>query len=205
MKLDVPATRMELLRLKKRLPIAYRGHKLLKDKLDELIHNMMDLSSKIRDLRQEVDREIATAFGSFYFAQSRYPARELDCALLLPMKKIKIETEFSQILNVRVPRFERKVEGTFLSYGFSRTSGDLDISLEAIDRVLERLLELAELEKRLELIAIEIEKTRRRVNALEFVLIPSMEETIHYITQKFAEFERGNLTRIMRCQEKIRG
>jgi len=205
MKLDVPATRMELLRLKKRLPIAHRGHKLLKDKLDELIHNMMELSQKIRNLRKEVDQEIATAFGSFYFAQSRFHGKELGCALLMPMKKIEIKTEFHQILNVRVPKFEKKVEGTVLSYGFLKTSGDLDISLEAIDRVLERLLELAELEKRLELIAIEIEKTRRRVNALEFVLIPAMEETIRYITQKFAEFERGNLTRIMRCQEKIRG
>ncbi|HID32604.1 MAG TPA: V-type ATP synthase subunit D [bacterium (Candidatus Stahlbacteria)] len=204
MKLDIPATRMELLKLKKRLPIAYRGHKLLKDKLDELIHNMMDLAERVRELRWKVDKEIATAFGSFYFAQSRFPQKELQCALLAPMKKVEIKTEFDQVLNVRIPRFEKKVEGTILSYGFLKTSGDLDISTEAIDRVLEHLLELAALEKRMELIAIEIEKTRRRVNALEFVLIPAMEETIKYITQKFAEFERGNLTRIMRVQEKIR-
>jgi len=98
MKLDVPATRMELLRLKKRLPIAHRGHKLLKDKLDELIHNMMELSQKIRNLRKEVDQEIATAFGSFYFAQSRFHGKELGCALLMPMKKIEIKTEFHRHL-----------------------------------------------------------------------------------------------------------
>lgn len=201
MKLDIPPTRMQLLRLKRRNVIARRGHKLLKDKQDELIRKIMELVRQIQELRLTVEKELQSAYNYFYFASSKQLPNTTEEALLGANKKIEIDYSSERVFNVRIPKFTKKISGTMLSYGFLSTSGDLDLSLKKIDSLLEGLLRIAELEKALEILAIEIEKTRRRVNALEFILIPSIEETIKYINLKLSEIERGDLTRLMRVKE----
>lgn len=201
MKLDIPPTRMQLLRLKRRNIIARRGHKLLKDKQDELVRKIMELVKQIQDLRLKIEKELESAYSFFYFASSKQAPNTTEEALLGGNKKIEIEYTSERVFNVRIPKFIKKISGTMLSYGFLNTSGDLDLALKKIDALLEGLLRIAELEKALEILAIEIEKTRRRVNALEFILIPSIEETIKYINLKLSEIERSDLTRLMRVKE----
>lgn len=205
MKLDVSPTRMELLGLKKRTGIAKRGHKLLKDKQDELMRKLLDLLKNLRELREKVERELENAIGRFLFARSGMEPSEVEEAFLLPGKELSIELEKRRFLNVEVPVFKRVISGRMHCYGFAFTSCELDLSLLALDRVIEDIIELAEYEKSLELIVLEIERTRRRVNALEYVLIPSLEETVKYIQMKLSEMERGNLSRLMRIKEVIRG
>ncbi len=205
MKLDIPPTRMQLLRLKRRGVIARRGHKLLKDKQDELMRQILTLVNKIRDLRLKIEEELKRAFGYFYFASSKQAPKATDEALLATTKTIDIDYVTERILNLRVPKFSKKISGGLIGYGFMTTSGDLDLALLKIDQLISRLLELAEFEKTLELLATEIEKTRRRVNALEYILIPSIDETIKFINLKLSEIERGDLTRLMRVKEIVRG
>jgi V/A-type H+-transporting ATPase subunit D len=201
MRLDIPPSRMQLLRLKRRNIIAQRGHKLLKDKQDELIRKIMELVRQIQDLRLNIQKELESAYSYFYFASSKQLPNTTEEALLGSDKRIEIEYTTERIFNVRIPKFIKKIYGTMLSYGFLNTSGDLDLALKKIEGLLEGLLKIAELEKALEILAIEIEKTRRRVNALEFILIPSIEETIKYINLKLSEIERSDLTRLMRIKE----
>ncbi|MEO0161665.1 MAG: V-type ATP synthase subunit D [candidate division WOR-3 bacterium] len=201
MRLDIPPTRMQLLRLKRRNIIARRGHKLLKDKQDELVRKVMELVKQIQVLRLQIEEELNRAYSFFYFASSKQAPDVTEEALLGSDKKIEIEYYEERIFNVRIPRFIKKISGTMLSYGFLNTSGDLDQALRKIDLLLEGLLKIAELEKALEILSIEIEKTRRRVNALEFILIPAIEETIKYINLKLSEIERSDLTRLMRVKE----
>jgi len=205
MKLDIPPTRMQLLRLKRRGVIARRGHKLLKDKQDELMRRILEMVNKIRESRLKIEEELRRAFGYFYFASSKQAPKATDEALLSTTKLIDIEYTTERILNLKIPKFSKKISGGLIGYGFMTTSGDLDLALLKIDRLISRLLELAELEKALELLADEIEKTRRRVNALEYILIPSIDETITFINLKLSEMERGDLTRLMRVKEIVRG
>ncbi|MEO0142131.1 MAG: V-type ATP synthase subunit D [candidate division WOR-3 bacterium] len=203
MKLAVPPTRMQLLRLKRRLMVAKRGHKLLKDKQDELMRKILELIYRIRNLRLEIEKELDIAYGYFYFASSKQSLNATEEALLGSDKTIEVEFKTQRILNLRIPLFKRIIKGRIVGYGFLFTSGDLDLALMRIDKLLERLIELAEMEKSLEILAIEIEKTRRRVNALEFILIPSIEETIRFINLKLSEIERSDLTRLMRIKEIV--
>ena len=196
---------MQLLRLKRRGVIARRGHKLLKDKQDELMRQILTLVSKIKDLRLKIEEELKRAFGYFYFASSKQAPKATDEALLATTKTIDIDYVAERILNLKIPKFTKKISGGLIGYGFMTTSGDLDLALLKIDQLISRLLELAELEKTLELLATEIEKTRRRVNALEYILIPSIYETIKFINLKLSEMERGDLTRLMRVKEIVRG
>jgi V/A-type H+-transporting ATPase subunit D len=205
MKLDIPPTRMQLLRLKRRGTIARRGHKLLKDKQDELMRQILALVNKIRDLRLKIEEELQKAFGYFYFASSKQAPKATDEALLATTKTVDIDYKAERVLNLRIPKFSKKISGGLIGYGFMTTSGDLDLALLKIDQLISRLLELAELEKTLELLATEIEKTRRRVNALEYILIPSIDETIKFINLKLSEMERSDLTRLMRVKEIVRG
>ncbi|HEC78153.1 MAG TPA: V-type ATP synthase subunit D [candidate division WOR-3 bacterium] len=205
MKLDIPPTRMQLLRLKRRGVIARRGHKLLKDKQDELMRRILEMVNKIRESRLKIEEELRRAFGYFYFASSKQAPKATDEALLSTTKLIDIEYTTERILNLKIPKFSKKISGGLIGYGFMTTSGDLDLALLKVDRLISRLLELAELEKALELLADEIEKTRRRVNALEYILIPSIDETIKFINLKLSEMERGDLTRLMRVKEIVRG
>jgi V/A-type H+-transporting ATPase subunit D len=205
MKLDIPPTRMQLLRLKRRGVIARRGHKLLKDKQDELMRQILELINKIRDARLTIEDELRQAFSYFYFASSKQSPKATDEALLATTKSIDIDYTTERILNLKIPKFTKKISGGLIGYGFMTTSGDLDIALLKIDQLISHLLELAELEKGLELLSTEVEKTRRRVNALEYILIPSIYETIKFINLKLSEIERGDLTRLMRVKEIVRG
>jgi len=204
MKLDIPPTRMQLLRLKRRGSIARRGHKLLKDKQDELMRRILELVTRIRDARLRIEEELKSAFGYFYFASSKQGQKATDEALLAATKHIEIDYTAERVLNLKIPKFNKRISGGMIGYGFLTTSGDLDLALLKIDKLISRLLELAELEKALELLASEIEKTRRRVNALEYILIPSIDETIKFINLKLAEMERGDLTRLMRVKDIVR-
>ncbi len=205
MRLAVGATRMQLLRLKRRLAIARRGHKLLKDKQEELMRRILGLIEEIRTHRHKVERETATILGRFAVARAAYGPEALDEAVMLPSRKVSVSVTTRNVMNVRVPVFRKEITGKTRCYGFAATSGELDFALSALDDLLDSLLILAEKEKSLELLADEMEKTRRRVNALEFVLIPNIEETVKFINLKLAEAERGDLTRLMRVKEIIRG
>lgn len=196
---------MQLLRLKRRGTIARRGHKLLKDKQDELMRRILDLVTRIREARLRIEEELKRAFGYFYFASSKQNPRATGEALLATTKVVSIDYTTERVLNLKIPRFTQQISGGLIGYGFLTTSGDLDLALLKIDKLISHMLELAELEKALELLATEIEKTRRRVNALEYILIPSIEETVKFINLKLSEIERGDLTRLMRVKEIVRG
>jgi V/A-type H+-transporting ATPase subunit D len=205
MKLSVGATRMQLMRLKKRLAIARRGHKLLKDKQEELMRRILGLVTEIRSHRQKVEAETARILGRFRVARAVYGPENLETAVMLPSRRVAVTVSTQAVMNVRVPVFHKEISGRSRCYGFTATSGELDFALESLDSLLDSLLILAEKEKALELLADEMERTRRRVNALEFVLIPNIEETVKFINLKLAEAERGDLTRLMRVKEIIRG
>lgn len=205
MRLNVNATRMELLKLRRRLVIAERGHKLLKDKLEELMRNVYSLVDEIQALRKEVEDALRKAFARYALAKNQRNPRSADIATSLPSVTLEIESGTKRILNVKAPTFKPRLEGKMRCYGFLETSAELDLSLEAIFAVLEKMVLLAEKEKTLELVAEEIERTRRRVNALEYIVVPNIKETISYINLKLSEMERGNLTRLMRIKEIIRG
>ena len=205
MLLEVNATRMELLRLKKRLVLARRGHKLLKDKEDELMRQFLDLVNKNRDLREKLEAQLIAASQNFLMARAVMDRESMEEAIMFPKQKLELSVSTASIMNLRVPRFELKSEGTVHSYGFVNTSAELDSALQLYSDLLPEMVKLAETEIAVQLLADEIEKTRRRVNALEYVLIPNLEETIRYITMRLSEMERSNLTRLMKIKEMVRG
>ncbi len=205
MRLAVSATRMQLLRLKKRLAVARRGHKLLKDKQEEMMRVILALVADIRGERQKVEDRMAGILGRFAIARASYGSEALDEAVMLPSKQVSVQVTTRNIMNVRVPVFRKTISGRSRCYGFATTSGELDLALADLDQLLDPLLVLAEKEKSLELLAAEMERTRRRVNALEFVLIPNLVETVKFINLKLAEGERSDQTRLMRVKEIIRG
>ena len=196
----VNPTRMELLRLKKRLSLAQRGHKLLKDKRDELMRQLLEMIGSVKNLRMSIENEFQSILESFILAKALMGPRQTEQALIISEKEISVSVSEKNIMSVRVPVFKREVSGEIMSYGFLNTSGEMDISLDKFDRFLELLLTLAEKEKTVHLMANEIEETRRRVNALEYRLIPEFEETIKYITMKLAESERSNIIRLMKVK-----
>ncbi|MBN1425862.1 V-type ATP synthase subunit D [Candidatus Fermentibacteria bacterium] len=202
-RLAVNATRMELLRLRKRVALARRGHKLLKDKQDELMRRFLELLARTQELRRQVEDGLARAHWSFSYASATMSPEIMDVAFLLSPAELTIETSTVPVLNLRTPRFELKSEGSTHGYGFAFTSGALDIALEQYQAILPAMVELAEREKGLEMLSEQIEKTRRRVNALEYVLIPNLVETIRYITLRLSEMERGDLTRIMKVKSML--
>ncbi len=204
MLLNVNATRMELLHLKKRLVLAKRGHKLLRDKQDELMRFIQELVKVIKELREEVEKELSSAIKRFLFVRASMDTMDIEEAFLMPRMKFTLEMDVKNIMNVKVPVFKKKVEGEAVCYGFATTSPEMDLALLSIEKVFEKLIDLSEREKRLELLAQEMEKTRRRVNALEYILIPNLEETSKYIYMKLSEMERANITRLMRIKDVIR-
>lgn len=201
--INVNPTRMELSKLKKRLATARRGHKLLKDKRDEMVRRFMDYIRKNRDLRMEVDEKLAAAAGRFATAQAVMGEAEVAEALLCPAREAKISLSKETIMNVDVPKITYQVEDQSddLPYGFAFTSPELDQSVLDMSELLPLLIELAQTEKVCNLLADEIEKTRRRVNALEHIMIPEMEETIKFITMKLEDNERANITRLMKFKD----
>ncbi|MCK4326038.1 V-type ATP synthase subunit D [bacterium] len=205
MRISVNPNRMELLRLRKRLLLARRGHKLLKDKQEELMRRFLELVEESRRLREEVEEKLGRVYRDFLLARGVMPREMLEEASMFPKRKLKITTQLIPVMNLRLPKLDLTEEGEFDCYGFIDTSGDLDISLSLLSDVLPSMVRLAEVEKWIELLAEEIQRTRRRVNALEYILIPSLEETIRYIGMKLNERERGNLTRLMKVKELVSG
>ena len=200
----VNATRMELLRLKKRLQLAARGHKLLKDKRDELMRLLMEIIDEVKDLRLSVESEFRSILERFVLAKAKMGPFQVEQALLMPVKKISVKVSKKNLMSVRVPEFAKEVSGGIIPYGYLNTSGDIDISLDKFDKFIESLLILAEKEKTVQLMATEIQETRRRVNALEYKLIPSLEETIKFIAMKLDENERAGIVRLMKVKDIVR-
>ncbi|MEG1255660.1 V-type ATP synthase subunit D [Clostridium sp.] len=207
-RLNVNPTRMELSKLKKRLATATRGHKLLKDKQDELMRRFIELVKYNNKLRSEVEDKLQDAFKDFLMASAAISPEFLEEAISFPKESISLELSEKNIMSVNVPvmNFVRKLEGdsgSIYPYGFYSTSSELDNSIEQLYLILPKLLELAEVEKSCQLMADEIEKTRRRVNALEYMTIPQLQETIKYIKMKLDENERGALSRLMKVKDMM--
>lgn len=200
----VNATRMELLRLKKRLLLASRGHKLLKDKRDELMRLLLEIIDEVKEMRLSVEKEFDSILEMFVLAKARMGPFQIEQALLMPSKKISVSMIQKNLMSVRVPEYSKEVSGNIIPYGFLNTSGDIDISLDKFDKFIEDLLSLAEKEKTVQLMATEIEETRRRVNALEYKLIPDLQETIKFITMKLDENERAGTVRLMKVKDIVR-
>ena len=200
-------TRMELTRLKGRLKTARRGHKLLKDKRDELMKQFMDVIRENRAIRKRVEEGLMRAHGAFTVAAALMSPEMLEQSLLYPKQSVELDMTFENIMSVDVPRYQFHTKsqeaGEIYPYGFAQTSGELDDAVDALSGVFQDMLRLAEVEKTSQLLAEEIEKTRRRVNALEYVKIPQMEESIRYITMKLDENERANTIRLMKVKELV--
>ncbi|MGI6725933.1 MAG: V-type ATP synthase subunit D [Christensenellales bacterium] len=202
----VNPTRMELTTMKRRLATAKRGHKLLKDKRDELVRRFIQIVRENASLREQVEQALGGALRDFSMASAVMEPGALYQALLYPARQAAFTMDRRNILSVRVPVFhmdEDSLGKTVLPYGLAETSAQLDGAIETMAQVLPLLIKLAETEKTSSLLADEIQKTRRRVNALEYVMIPQFEETIRYITMKLDENERGALTRLMKVKDMI--
>ena len=200
-------TRQELTRLKGRLRTAQRGHKLLKDKRDELMKQFMDVVRENRALRRRVEESLMRANGSFTVAAALMSPEMLEQSLLYPKESVSVDMTFQNIMSVDVPRYQfhtrGQAAGEVYPYGFAQTSGELDDAVDEMARVFRDMLRLAEVEKTSQLLAQEIEKTRRRVNALEYVKIPEIQASIKYITMKLDENERANTIRLMKVKDML--
>jgi V/A-type H+-transporting ATPase subunit D len=204
MLLKVNPNRMELLRLKKRLVIAKRGHKLLKDKRDALIQEFIHLVKENKTIREELENKLMKCYIIFSNASSLMSKITLEETLMFPKAKSTIELTFKNIMGVNVPKYIFKFEGNIYAYSLFNTTPELDLALRNFYEILPLMLQLAELDKAVSLLAYEIEKTRRRVNALEYILIPDLENTIKFITMKLDEMARSTTSAIMRIKEIIR-
>lgn len=206
-KTQVNPTRMELTRLKKKLVTATRGHKLLKDKRDELMRQFLDLARENMELRKKVEAGILSANRNFVIAKAGMSEETLNTALMAAKQEVYLETGSKNIMSVDIPVFEYKTrtadENDIYSYGFAFTSCDLDDAVKSLAEVLPDMLKLAETEKACKLMAAEIEKTRRRVNALEHVIIPETQKNIKYITMKLDENERSTQIRLMKVKDMM--
>ncbi|MBQ7278334.1 MAG: V-type ATP synthase subunit D [Clostridia bacterium] len=197
-------TRMELSNLKKRLKTAVRGHKMMKDKRDELVRRFIVLARQNKALREQTEEKLQKAMDNFVLAKATMSNNEVEEALLYPARGMEVEADTQSILSIPVPKMALSTgEDMVYPYGFSSTSADLDGAVQAIAEVLPLMLQLAEAEKSTARLADEIEKTRRRVNALEYVMIPQYTEAIHAIQMKLDENERGNLSRLMKTKEML--
>ena len=207
-KLNVNPTRMELSRLKIRLKTAVRGHKLLKDKQDELMRQFIDMIKKNKKLREKVEEMLQNSFKDFLLSRGVMSDEMLENAIAYPKEKIGVEVKKKNIMSVNVPQmtFVRENEGNqgmIYPYGYAQTSADLDDAIDGLNSVMDNLLELAEVEKACQLMADVVEKTRRRVNALEYMTIPQLQETIRFIQMKLDENERGSITRLMKVKDMM--
>ena len=200
----VTPTRMVLNQLKGRLKTARRGHKLLKDKRDELMRQFMDVVKENKVLRDRVESGLTGAFASLQVASAIMSPEMLEQALLYPRQSVELDMKFKNIMSVNVPVYSFTTKNNDPSeiypYGFAQTSGELDDALEKMAKVFEDMLQLAQVEKTMQLLAEEIEKTRRRVNALEYVMIPELEQNIKYITMKLEENENATKIRLLKVK-----
>ena len=204
---QVNPTRMELTRLKKKLVTAVRGHKLLKDKRDELMRQFLDKVRENKALREEVETALVSANQNFMLARAGMPDEMLNTALLAPKQELTISADTQNVMSVEIQDFDFKTrtpdQNDMYSYGFAFTTGDLDDAILSLSEVFPKMLKLAEVEKSCQLMAAEIEKTRRRVNALEHVMIPELQTNIKYITMKLDENERSTQIRLMKVKDMM--
>jgi len=201
---NVNATRMELLRLRRRVELALRGHKLLSEKRDEISRHLIRIAREIGPLRKRVEKELLETCRRFMLARATMEPEEVKAALAVPTKKFSLAVKFASIMSVKVPQLTKEMSGDIICYGYAHTSGPLDVALLALERAFDGLVELAEKEKQARLLAVELQMTRRRVNVLEHVLIPELQETIKFIYDKLGEAERDNTTRLMKIADLIR-
>lgn len=204
---QVNPTRMELTRLKKKLKTAVRGHKLLKDKRDELMRQYLDLVRENMALRLKVEEGIKNTNRNFVIAKAGMSEQTLHTALMAPKQEVYLECGRKNVMSVDIPVFQYKTRtadaNDIYSYGFAFTSNDLDDAVKSLADILPEMLKLSETEKACQLMAAEIEKTRRRVNALEHVVIPQTEQNIRYITMKLDENERSTQIRLMKVKDMM--
>ena len=205
--INVNPTRQELTRLKHRLRTCVRGHKLLKDKRDELMKQFMDTVRENRALRAKVEEGLMQAHNAFTVAAALMSSEAMEQALLYPKQAVALDMGVANIMSVNVPTYQFRTRnddpGEIYPYGFAATSGELDTAVDALARVFQDMLKLAQMEKAAQLLSEEIQKPRRRVNALEYVKIPQMEEAIKYITMKLEENERAATIRLMKVKDML--
>ena len=198
---------MELTRLKGKLVTAIKGHRLLKDKRDELMREFLDLVRENMELRKKVEQEIRNANRNFVLARAGMSEETLKAAMMAPKQEVTLNTGKKNVMSVNIPVFNYQTrtadENDIYAYGFAFTSSDLDGAVQSLSDVLPSMLKLAEVEKSCQLMAVEIEKTRRRVNALEHVIIPETREGIRYITMKLGENERSTQVRLMKVKDMM--
>jgi len=204
MKIKVSATRMQLMRLKKRLSLAKKGHKLLKDKQDQLVREFFNVIYIYKDLRNNVEEELMKAYSSMIVARGVMQDSQLENAFMIPSKNIKLEAKFKNVMSVKIPQFKIQTEGEGKPFSIISTPFELDTAYNTFEHIAEKLIELSQVEKEVKEIAREIEITRRRVNALEYVLMPDLQEAIRFITMKIGEMERSNLSRLMKIKDIVR-
>lgn len=208
-RLNVTPTRMNLNTLKKRLATSKRGYKLLKDKQDELMRQFLEKIRENKRLREEVEADLKDSSKGFLMASSFMSPEFLEEAVSFPTQKIGVDIKVKNVMSVRIPKMEFKIDkegnenASMYPYGLAQTSADLDLAINGLNKVMDKLLTLAELEKSTQLMADEIEGTRRRVNALEYRTIPDLEETIKYIRAKLEENERATISRLMKVKDII--
>ena len=207
-RLKVNPTRMNLSILKDKLDNAARGHKLLKDKQDELMRQFITLIKENKKLRLEVEEKLQNSFKAFLMASTAMSPEMLEEAISLPTMQTLVEIKKKNVMSVDVPEMEfitkkTSEDASRYPYGYAQTTSDLDYAIDDLTEVMEELLTLTQKEKAAQLLANEIEKTRRRVNALEYKTIPDLEETIKYIRSKLDESERANITRLMKVKDII--
>ena len=201
---NINPTRMELKRLKARLKTAERGHKLLKDKTDEMIRQFIVLARENKRLRLEVEQELGDALKSFMLARSMTSSDVVEEAILMPSRSVTLRCKKKSMMGVEVPSIEiDETQGELYPYSFLSVTNELDSSIETMNQLLVKLIQLAEVEKACNMMADEIEKNKRRVNALENVMIPQMQEDIRYITMKLDENERSSLVRLIKVKSMI--
>lgn len=203
----VNPTRMELQSQKRKLATARKGHKLLKDKRDELMRRFLEMVRENKVLRAEVETALAESGKNFAVARSSMPPQVMDTALLMPSQSAEIDVSYRNVMSVQIPEFDVQMrspsEGDMYSYGFAFTSPELDYAVKELSGVAQKMYRLAEVETACRLMADEIERTRRRVNALEHVMIPEYEENIRFITMKLDENERSTTSRLMKVKDMM--
>lgn len=203
MLLNVNPTRMELLRLRERLQLAKRGHKLLKDKLEGLMKNFFDIANQFIKRRSDLDREFSYLVKRFYIFTSAYSQKNLESLFCGSSFELDLSIKEASIMNVRYPIFSLKTKGQAFSYSFLFTENSLDQVFLDFKKLLNEIVELSSIQQELFLISLEISKVRRRVNALEYIMIPNLEETVKYITDKLEELDRENIVRLLKIKDII--
>lgn len=202
--LNVNPTRIELTNLKKKLMVARKGHKLLKDKRDEMMRQFLDIVKENKTLRAKTEKSLIEAERKIMTSKAVMGEKKLTAALMLPKNRAEVSVEEKNVMSVNLPQFCISDKGVnVLPYGFANTDGELDEGISALQEALPDLIKLASEENAIMLLATEIEKTRRRVNALEHVMIPNYEDTIRYITMKLDEAERSNTARLMKVKDMM--